>query len=423
MMIYKSEITIPDVEKKTHLLKTNTKPLVIFGTGNYGAMAFHALKNKGISVNFFCDNNKAHWGTRFCGCPVISPCQLQDSYPDSLVLIASLRFKFMAHQLRNNHAMTILDCDFLFSELDLSGIESAGSPERLIWMLDLYQFAIDAARDVKELKVKSLDVVVTEKCSLKCRNCSNLMQYYQKPRDVDSGLLLASLDRFMETVDELFEARVLGGEPFMYKDLAAVIRKLCSYPRCKKVTIMSNGTLLPRKEVLETLLDPKVSLIISDYGSLSKNINGLKELLSRHHIPFISESIDSWQDCATIQYRQRNEIELIDLFGDCCVNDTLTLLHGKLYGCPFSAHVDNLKAVPFDSSDDNLDLMKTENTRIKRMIRNLTMEKKYLKACSFCAGRDYNVDRIEVAVQAESPVPYKMYDLHENHVPDGPFPC
>lgn len=408
-MIFKSEIPVPDIAQKIERLKNNSRTLVIFGTGNYGAMAYHALRNKGIPIDFFCDNNRANWGSEFCGYPVISPEQLKTACPESVVIIASLRFKYMANQLRDSPGIRILDSDFLFAELDLSGIELTTPAERLIWMLDLYMFAIDAARDDKKLKIKSLDVVVTERCSLRCRYCSNLMQYYQKPRDVDRRLLLESLDRFMANIDQLFEARVLGGEPFMYKDLATVVRKLCSYDNCKKVTIMSNGTLLPTKDTLESLKNPKILLIISDYGHLSKNIAQLKALLARHRIPFIAYTIDSWQDCATIAYHPRTEEELADLFGDCCVNDTLTLLRGQLYACPFSAHADNLNAVPFDSDEDKLDLINISDSAIRKRIRNLYSEKKYLKACTFCAGRDYNVDRIDVAVQAKSPVPYKMY--------------
>ncbi|MCO6696995.1 hypothetical protein, partial [Streptomyces sp. Vc17.3-30] len=39
------------------------------------------------------------------------------------------------------------------------------------------------------LILKYLDVVVTEACSMKCQDCSNLMQYYTKPRHSDLELL------------------------------------------------------------------------------------------------------------------------------------------------------------------------------------------------------------------------------------------
>jgi len=411
MMIYKSDYSITDISEKLGSLKDSNKTIVIFGTGNYGTLALHALKKNGITIDYFCDNNKANWGTLFCGYPVISPEQLSAQFSDAVVIIASLRFKYMANQLKNCPNIHLLNCDFLFAEIDLSDIDASAPIERLIWMLDLYMFAIDSSKNREKIKIKSLDIVVTEKCSLRCRDCSNLMQYYQKPRDADRDILLASIDRFMTNVDELLEARILGGEPFMYKDLPAIIEKLSSYGNCRKITILTNGTLLPRDRVLESLKNSKVSLIISDYGKLSKNITGLKTILGQNKIPFIANNIDSWQDCATIAFRERTDNELMNLFGDCCVNDTLTLLHGRLYTCPFSAHTDNLKGIPVDQNEDQIDLIRSNDQQIKEKIRNLYSGKKYLKACSYCAGRDYNAGRIEVAAQASSPIKLK---IHEN---------
>ena len=63
-----------------------------------------------------------------------------------------------------------------------------------------------------ELNIKNLDVQITERCSLKCSHCSNLMQFYEKPVNEDLDLLFSSLDRFMECVDKIYEFRVLGGD-------------------------------------------------------------------------------------------------------------------------------------------------------------------------------------------------------------------
>ncbi len=43
-------------------------------------------------------------------------------------------------------------------------------------------FAMKSENDKNNniLNVKHLDLVLTEKCSLKCKDCSNLMQYYAK---------------------------------------------------------------------------------------------------------------------------------------------------------------------------------------------------------------------------------------------------
>ena len=48
---------------------------------------------------------------------------------------------------------------------------------------------------------------------------------------------------------------------------------------------------------------------------------------------------------------QKSEKEIINQFNNCCNSDLITLLHGKLYRCPFSANGNNLKAFNENSSD------------------------------------------------------------------------
>ena len=53
----------------------------------------------------------------------------------------------------------------------MENAETSWSPDRCKVELDLYLYAISAFREKTELKVNSLDLVLTEKCSLKCKDC------------------------------------------------------------------------------------------------------------------------------------------------------------------------------------------------------------------------------------------------------------
>ena len=54
------------------------------------------------------------------------------------------------------------------------------------------------------------------------------MQYYKKPQNSEINVLFKSIERFMECIDNLDEFRVLGGDPFMNKELYKIINKLVS---------------------------------------------------------------------------------------------------------------------------------------------------------------------------------------------------
>ena len=92
------------------------------------------------------------------------------------------------------------------------------------------------------------------------------------------------------------------------------------------------------------------------------------------------------------------------MFKNCCVNDIMTLLNGKLYRCPFSANIMNLNAIPIDKTD-LVDLTNDDKKieTIKNEINNLYKNKNYLTACSYCNGRDYTVPKIKAAIQTKTP--------------------
>ncbi len=75
--------------------------VIVFGTGNLGALALHSLKQKNIKLICFVDNNTSNWDKQFKGCDVISPEKLKSEYKDYPVLICSLNFKYIKRQLKS----------------------------------------------------------------------------------------------------------------------------------------------------------------------------------------------------------------------------------------------------------------------------------------------------------------------------------
>ena len=115
--------------------------------------------------------------------------------------------------------------------LSINGAINTNADEartKLIRQIDFYNnmsLKDDHLRKGK-LHLKSIDIQITEKCSLRCKDCSNLMQYYTKAKDSDMDVLFKSIDRFILSIDSLDEFRVLGGDPFMNKELHKVIANM-----------------------------------------------------------------------------------------------------------------------------------------------------------------------------------------------------
>ena len=98
--------------------------------------------------------------------------------------------------------------------------------------------------------------------------------------------------------------------------------------------------------------------------------------------------------------------KLSQIFGNCCANDLLTILHGKLYLCPFAANAETLNAIPH-AIEDRIDLIE-EGENLKDKIRTLYSGKKFIDACRYCNGRDYYVARVKAGVQTRKTLAYEI---------------
>ena len=261
------------------------------------------------------------------------------------------------------------------------------------------------------LNLKSIDIQITERCSLKCKDCSNLMQYYKKPENAVLDVLFKAIERFMACVNNVYEFRIIGGDPFMNKDFHKVVNKLKDYEQVKKIAVYTNARIIPKGENLECLKNKKVILDISDYGLLDKSkkkVDEVIKVLKEHDILYTSQVFNAWSDCGRIlPFQKRTEKELHRVFNNCCNSDILSLLHGKLYRCPFSANATNLKAIPHDATDIvNLIDETIPLDELKIKMKKLVYDKKSLTACNYCNGRDYTTPIIDAAIQTNKVLTY-----------------
>jgi organic radical activating enzyme len=386
--------------------------VIVFGTGNCGAIAQLALKEANINVIALSDNNMHRWGTKIDGVEVIPPEKIKSDYGKLPVLIAvDLNFPYIRKQLNGLGITNVFDCDFVFSKLDIDlkkCEQVTWSETRFKQKIDLYMYSVLAHKNKdKTLRVDSIDLMLTEKCSLKCKDCANLMQLYAKPIDQDFDILIKSIDKFLNTVDHCREIRLLGGEPMMYKKVDLVAEHILKFKNFDQLKINTNGTIIPNEKKIKVFQDERVFFDISNYGKISRNVEGLVKLLEEKNIAHNAARVTEWQDVGKIVKTNRTEQLNKEIFGNCCINRGITLLHGKLYLCPFSANATNLKAIKYaDEEILNIDMYSKEE--LIKKIHKLYFETEFLEACKSCNGRDHNVKRVEAALQASEPIKYEV---------------
>ena len=400
-------------------LRGSEIPIVIFGAETVGEAIYHECMDLGISVSCFCDNyseftseapllssRRTNWASpKKFDLSVTHPDDLKAKYDDAIFLISVCDIQDIVAQLDRLGYKNWYPGGLLLKSFDANRHEFSAPVEFVEYAVDAAITCHEGYLNPEKIYLRSLDIIITEKCSLKCADCSNLAQYFVNPRDDDLDELIDSIHTFFQTIDEVNEVRVIGGEPFMNKNIYPVLGKLTEIDHISKILVFTNGTILPRKEHLRLLAQDKIMMIITDYDELAKNHSALVDLCDENNIAYYSEVANGWTDCATVRKHNRTVAEQESVFNRCCAKNLITLSKGKIYRCPFAANIDRLGASP-DYEEDYINI---NNKPTKLDYKKYFREKSFLEVCDFCNGRFLSDPVIEPAIQLKSPIPYKRY--------------
>jgi len=374
--------------------------IYLYGCTEIAEATIQGLKVSGKLVTGVIDMNSDLKPKDLMGVPIFNPTILKSISKNSLFLITCSYFNSVSKKLEEEGFYNIYDCaliiDHAIKENCFPKADDKVLAERMFFALDEKINNFLGLNINKKLIITSIDVVVTERCSLNCTDCANLMPYFERPINAETDNLFFSLDKIMTLVESVNELRIIGGEPFMNKEVHKIIEKCNSYLNAKKVIIFTNATILFRPEQLLSLKNSKVFLEITNYKSLSKKLPDMIELFSKKNINFfIKELPGSWDKSADIEKFNRTEEELNFVFKNCCSTYLTTLLHGYLYRCPFSASLDALKIINFSDQDR----LKITEDLTHEQIKFFINGNKPLNSCNYCRGRGYIFDRADPALQ------------------------
>ena len=100
-------------------------------------------------------------------------------------------------------------------------------------------------------KIRFLVLWVGSKCTLKCRDCCNLIPYLeQKTYSVDS--IINNINYITQDM-EIELLQIQGGEPFTHKHISEIIEKCAMNNHIHKIEIASNGTILPNEDTIKVI--------------------------------------------------------------------------------------------------------------------------------------------------------------------------
>lgn len=379
--------------------------LVIYGAGFQGLLAAYLLKRQGIKVLCFGDQNIKKQGTTYYGLPVYAPEEMKRRHPNATAVVTpySLHpaYEYVKNKLGYENAVTPFS---LFLEFDSEGFDDLPElpewyhPDSLDYTIDM--FLKQCVNLQTAYQLFGLDVSVTEVCNLRCKNCISLMPNYQRPRHFDAAELLHDVRAVMRG-RMIHHIYFEGGEALLWEPLPRVIRELCEAEELMNLILLTNGTIIPNADLLETLRHPKVRVRISDYGAVTKK-EELSALFEEHQIKYSVWS-QKWYELSAFHKNPHTGNQLQQVLSDCCkaTGSGAYLVNGEMFRCPIQGQLHRLGIYPAQEKD-YVDLRDMDEIRLQERITEFMSVKHMppmVELCRHCDGRGYTGVEVPPAEQ------------------------
>lgn len=243
------------------------------------------------------------------------------------------------------------------------------------------------------LVIPALAVIVGQACSLKCIHCANFSPFAPaSAKRYPLEKLCGDLHQIFQSVYCLEKVQVQGGEPFLYSQLPELLDFIRSSGKVEIITVATNGTILPKEDVLQALRRNHVRVRISNYPNTpQKTVERLTALLNEYDLDiWIYEfaSDDSmWYDMGGISAAPPavNEEAIQRRFLNCPFHDCFTLENGKVSRCGRAVMAEMLQG--FTSREqDLLPVIPSEDFSSKLWTYLRTPV--YMEACRYCYGTE-----------------------------------
>jgi organic radical activating enzyme len=234
------------------------------------------------------------------------------------------------------------------------------------------------------------DILVTERCNLNCSHCNMFIPHYETPTHRDADIMINDIDLLFTKADYVSILHLVGGEPFLYPNIDAVIKHIVyNYiNRIDKFIITTNGTVTPKDTTMQLLRNSDVILSVSDYSNkleklktkVTKNIENYQNNNITH---YVRNNIE-WYDFGDLRVKKNlPEDELIQHF-DSCTAPFRGLNEGKFYYCHLNTSAVLTKLFP-QNNNDYVDLKSVSREDFLKFDLGYT-NLGYITFCDNCNG-------------------------------------
>jgi organic radical activating enzyme len=263
-----------------------------------------------------------------------------------------------------------------------------------------------------KLNIHRLGLIVTLKCTLKCKICNVYAPYYSPVPHYAYDMLIDYIDRSFQIFESVDIFSISGGEPLLHEKLPEILDYLCQYRDriSNRLEVITNGTILPDNTLLKSMIKSGVSVLLDDYGTdLSKKAKNIAAKLGEHGIKYELRTqnredmhFGGWVDLSEFSVEPKSIEDTKWLFDNCMLANELRchpIIDGKIFVCSPYRRLHSLGKIPdnpkeyFDLFDDSLTLEEKKSC----FAEFLALDN--LSACAYCRGFLHDSPRFTPAEQ------------------------
>ena len=362
------------------------KHFYLFGAGDYGQQFSHIFE-KEIEIKGFIDNDPLKQNTIIHGRQCCSLDKIVLSTDTGIIVTMSQIARVKPVQQLKEHGY-IKNKDFFIIEEFLSVYH--------VYKNDMVYFS-------------SISFLPSTACNLNCRNCLNFNPFAKQFYVREWEELVKDVDLFFSCVDRIMLFHISGGEPLIYRytaDLAEYIDKHYG-DRIDTLRMVTNGTIIPKDEVLEKLSHCHLEITVDDYREavprFAERFDQLIHKFNEYHIKYYVNKADSWIDLAPekTDYSNWSERQL-EIHRESCSQSWQELRDGKLYSCNYAAYATVAGIAGEQDIEEVYDLTEFTADKRKELVefRLGYTTKGYTNFCKKCRGfTPENSEEVEPAKQ------------------------
>ena len=313
--------------------------IAIWGTKKEAVYLYHQIKsNKENHVVCFVDNDKSVCNSLIDNKPVYSIDNLKKLYPvqvDTIILALRNGYSIacILKQLKSNDINKIGLLKPLVYDYN-EEICLEGQNAHIIW-LDVLRKPI----------LPYLQVILIKTCNLNCKGCTHFANLFNKQIDNDNTYSIQKLKEDLRSISEktkIFRLRLLGGEPLLYPELKEAVVYARKYFPDADIRVVTNGLLLMKasEDLFQCLKHYHIGFDISLYQPTMKIRQELENILQKKSVNYHFEGMENTGG-GIKRFEKNIRTEGVNdperAMSACHGKQCLTLLHGKLYKCPFEA--------------------------------------------------------------------------------------